>query len=261
MQKAVQFIGLLLFPLHMWAGEPPAGPPAEEKKVPASHLYLDWNPEEIHYSGPSLAEGQLSPVALMRASCDFHSPVPGAVTSGFGRRWRRMHYGIDLDLNTGDTVVAAFEGMVRYAGYNSSYGNLVVLRHSNGLETYYAHLDYLGVKPGDYLQAGTWLGLGGNTGRSFGSHLHFEVRYLGLPMDPSLVIDFESGQVRFEVAELYRKNQVLKVKNGEKFYRVMPGDDLIRLARQFGMDAQALADLNELDPGDLLPIDMELRYR
>jgi LysM repeat protein len=129
------------------------------------------------------------------------------------------------------------------------------------LETYYAHLDYLGVKPGDYLQAGTWLGLGGNTGRSFGSHLHFEVRYLGLPMDPSLVIDFESGQVRFEVAELYRKNQVLKVKNGEKFYRVMPGDDLIRLARQFGMDAQALADLNELDPGDLLPIDMELRFR
>jgi len=261
MQNVVQPIGVLLFPLLMWAGEPPVGSPAEEKKVPASHLYVDWNPEEIHYSGSTLAEGQLNSVALMRTACDFHSPVPGAVTSGFGRRWRRMHYGIDLDLNTGDTVVAAFEGMVRYAAYNSSFGNLVVLRHSNGLETYYAHLDYIGVKSGDYLEAGTWLGLGGNTGRAFGSHLHFELRYLGLPMDPASVIDFEAGQVRFEVAELYRKNHILKVKNGEKFYRVQAGDDLISLSRQFGMDAQTLADLNELDSEDLLPIDMELRYR
>ena len=75
------------------------------------------------------------------------------------------------------------------------------------------------------------------------------------------MIDFETGQVRFEVAELYRKNHVLKVKNGEKFYRVKAGDDLFSLSGQFNMDAQALADLNELDAGDLLPIDMELRYR
>ncbi|HEU4717041.1 MAG TPA: peptidoglycan DD-metalloendopeptidase family protein [Bacteroidia bacterium] len=123
-------------------------------------------------------------------------PFNGRPTSSFGFRSYRYHFGVDIDLETGDSVKCAFDGKVRIAQHSKSYGYVVVVRHNNGLETYYAHLSKLLVHPGEDVNAGTILGLGGNTGHSHGSHLHFEVRFGGQPINPNYLIDFDKKQLR-----------------------------------------------------------------
>ena len=118
---------------------------------------------------------------------------------------RSMHKGIDIGLPTGEPIFAAFEGKVRYARYNSGgYGYLVILRHPNGLETYYGHLCKLNVSVNDYVKAGEVIGYGGNTGRSRGPHLHFEVRYADLTFDPERIIDFSKGELKYHTFVLER---------------------------------------------------------
>lgn len=123
--------------------------------------------------------------------CCFAAPCKGLVTSNFGWRGGRLHAGIDIDLETGDPVYAAFDGIVRQAGWNSGYGFFVIISHFNGLETLYGHLSILKLNPLQPVRSGQIIGNGGNTGRSRGSHLHFEVRYFGKPVNPKLLIDFE----------------------------------------------------------------------
>ncbi|MBK6833417.1 MAG: M23 family metallopeptidase [Bacteroidetes bacterium] len=153
---------------------------------PSHDLYGNWDTSLIH---PYLFDQHFTTDSttiylLDDWSCGFTVPCKGGVTSDFGWRRRRPHYGTDIDLETGDTVVAAFDGRVRIAKFNNGgYGNCVVIRHNNGLETVYAHLSKLLVEPGQEVASGTVIGLGGNTGHSFGSHLHFEVRFLGKPVD------------------------------------------------------------------------------
>ena len=123
------------------------------------------------------------------------APVKGKLVSAFGYRPRfgRMHRGVDLDLNVGDTVVAAFDGRVRITKFERrGYGYYVVLRHDNGLETVYGHLSRFLVKPDQYVKAGQPIALGGNTGRSTGPHLHFETRFMGMALNPASIIDFEN---------------------------------------------------------------------
>lgn len=132
----------------------------------------------------------------------FFMPVPGKLTSAYGYRprFRRMHRGVDLDLNTGDTVYAAFNGRVRIVSYDRrGYGNYVVIRHDNGLETVYAHFSKHLVTRNQFVRAGEAIGLGGNTGRSYGSHLHFETRYLGVAINPAAIIDFNNGVTHTDV--------------------------------------------------------------
>lgn len=127
---------------------------------------------------------------------EFHMPVKGPVSSGFGYRPRfgRMHYGTDISLHIGDTIRAAFSGKVRLTKYEGrGYGYYVVVRHNNGMETVYGHLSRFLVKPDQVVKAGEPIALGGNTGRSTGPHLHFETRYLGIPINPAAIIDFENG--------------------------------------------------------------------
>ena len=122
----------------------------------------------------------------------FHLPPNDHIFSPFGWRRNRQHKGIDLDLNIGDTLRSAFSGKVRFADFNNGgYGNLVIVRHFNGLETYYAHQDKLLVQPNDIVLAGDVIGLGGETGRALGPHLHFELWSDGYPIDPTNFIDFE----------------------------------------------------------------------
>jgi hypothetical protein len=129
---------------------------------------------------------------LDEAHATYRAPVDGIVTSRYGYRHGRHHSGIDLDLETGDTVRSCWAGKVRYAKYNDGgFGNLVIVRHYNGLETLYAHLSKLIVAPDQEVKAGDVLGLGGNTGRSYGSHLHFEVRFYDAAINPEEVIDFD----------------------------------------------------------------------
>lgn len=138
-------------------------------------------------------------IELVESLADYHPPVLGRVSSRYGPRGRGMHKGIDIGLPTGEPIYATFEGKVRYARYNSGgYGYLVILRHPNGLETYYGHLCKLNVDVDDYVVAGQVIGYGGNTGRSRGPHLHFEVRYADLTFDPERIIDFSTGDLKWQ---------------------------------------------------------------
>lgn len=127
---------------------------------------------------------------------EYTTPCPGHITSNYGYRprFRRNHYGIDLKLQVGDTVRAAFSGKIRLTKYERrGYGYYVVMRHPNGMETVYGHLSRFLVKPNQVVKAGDPIALGGNTGRSTGAHLHFETRYMGIPINPAAIIDFENG--------------------------------------------------------------------
>ncbi len=121
----------------------------------------------------------------------------GKINSEYGKRWGRQHHGLDVDLNIGDTVIAAFDGVVRYAQFNKSgYGNCVVIRHKNGLETLYGHLCKIDVAENQYVKSGQHIGLGGTSGHSTGPHLHFEMRYKDYSFDPQLLIDITTQQLK-----------------------------------------------------------------
>jgi hypothetical protein len=138
------------------------------------------------------------PVTLLHADCGYTLPISGKVNSGFGWRGGVPHQGIDLQLRTGDSVRVAFDGVVRMSRWYSGYGNCIIVRHYNGFETLYGHLSYRIAKPGDLVNAGQLIGLGGSTGRSTGPHLHFETRFLGRPINPASIIDFKGDSLIYE---------------------------------------------------------------
>lgn len=177
-----------------------------EHRYPAHHYYHDWNTNSINPYEFKLSDFEDTIYMELTDSvhCPFNMPVEGRITSNYGYRRYRIHHGIDIDLFTGDPVKAAFDGVVRFAKYAGGYGYAVVIRHYNGLETVYAHLSKIKVKPGDQIEAGDVLGLGGNTGRSTGSHLHFEVRFRGWSMNPKDIISFEEGTLVSDCAELVK---------------------------------------------------------
>lgn len=235
--------------------------------IPADGFYGQWDSEVVHYYGEKTIE-QFANTRLILAynsKCDFFFPVPGGrITSKFGPRGRRkkMHKGIDVDLETGDPVYAAFEGKVRYAQYNPSYGNCVVIRHPNGLETYYAHLDAISVKSGDYVQAGDLLGPGGNTGRSRGSHLHFEIRFLGVAIDPFSLIRENDLKLALEYFTInHRSDREATVRTAEKYHLVKPGDDLQLIAEIYCVPVSLLLELNAINEDQMLVLDSRIRYQ
>ncbi len=127
----------------------------------------------------------------------YHFPLPGArLLSPYGRRNGRQHTGIDLKINRRDTIYATFDGIVRMVGWARGYGNVIVIRHYNGLETVYAHNSKHMVSSGDKIIAGTPIALTGSTGRATTDHLHFEIRMNGTPINPNIIIDFTTQQIR-----------------------------------------------------------------
>jgi murein DD-endopeptidase MepM/ murein hydrolase activator NlpD len=227
---------------------------------------ININPYKINISQ---LEDSMSFTLIDKFDCDYHHPFNGNVTSGFGPRWRRYHLGTDIDLETGDSVHCAFEGTVRIARRSPSFGNVVMVRHKNGLETIYAHLSQLNVHVGDHVEAGKVLGLGGNTGHSFGSHLHFEVRYKGYPVDPSKLISFEDFKPKSEVVTLTKEdfNVYASVKahaNGKKsnlkYYKVRKGDTIYAISRKLGTTPQVLRRLNGLDKSSSIKKGRVLKY-
>lgn len=140
----------------------------------------------------------------------FAFPVEGQLTSHFGPRWNRFHYGTDIGMRTGTPIKAMFDGVVRYAKYCSGYGNIVVVRHDNGLETYYGHMSKITAKPNQKVKAGEIIGLVGSTGRSTGPHLHLEIRYLGAAINPEHVINFEDFSLKAENEVIYLTREDFK---------------------------------------------------
>jgi len=198
---------------------------------------------------------------------DFIIPVPGHITSHFGPRRYRYHYGTDIKLNTGDTVVASFPGKIRIVDYDRrGYGHYVVIRHDNGLETVYAHLSKVLVALDQTVDAGDIIALGGNTGRSTGSHLHYEIRFLGNAMNPAKIINFERG-ITFQKNYLITKKQSfyyqkeVKQLTAAKYYKIRSGDNLGRIAARNGTSVNALCRLNKISSKKILRIGQSIRVR
>ena len=237
---------------------------AEQSEYPALSLYPNWNNQYVHAYGNAII-----PDTYTIDLTGFHMPTPSTkITSPFGPRWRRMHNGLDLKVNIGDTIVAAFDGKVRIVKYERrGYGKYVVIRHDNGLETVYGHLSKQLVEENQLVKAGEVIGLGGNTGRSTGSHLHFETRFLGIAINPSYMFDFPKQDI---VADTYtfRRTQGSKragshdtqVADGTiRYHKVKSGDTLSRIAKLRGVSVSTLCKLNRIKPTTTLRIGQVLR--
>jgi len=207
----------------------------------------------------------------------FTMPIDGVVTSRYKYRNGKFHNGIDIDLETGDTVVCAWDGVVRYAQPNTGgYGNLVIVRHYNGLETYYAHLSKLLTFSGQKVKSGDVIALGGNTGHSFGSHLHFELRFYDNSINPEEAIDFKNKELRDPNLFLYKtlfrpgvtpSQQWKTNQNGtknyveKKYYKIRKGDTLSRIAERNRTSVSKLCRLNGLRTSSVLRIGQNIRVR
>ena len=174
----------------------------EQWESPAGDLYSEWTNKYAHKATPLPDEFRIN----LRGFC---MPTPSRViTSNFGARWGRMHKGLDIKVYTGDTIRAAFTGKVRVVRYDANgYGKFVVIRHDNGLETIYGHLSKQLVAENQNVKAGDVIGLGGNTGRSTGSHLHFETRLCGVALNPALFFDFRAQDVTCDTY-VFRKSTI-----------------------------------------------------
>lgn len=189
------------------------------------------------------------------------------ITSKYGPRRRRMHKGIDIKVQTGDTIYAAFDGRVRIKSFERrGYGNYVVLRHPNGLETIYGHLSKSIVKVNEYVKAGQPIGLGGNTGRSTGSHLHFETRFLGVAIDPAEIIDFENAVPHkdtyvFHNVKVNGRKTNIYTSSADRlvYHRVKSGETLSKIARMYGTTVSQLCRLNGIKATTTLRIGQAIR--
>ena len=223
-------------------------------------------------------------IDLVDSLKSYHYPFKGRVTSKYGPRRSRVHQGTDIDLETGDPVYATFDGRVRVTTYvKGGYGNLVIIRHDNGLETYYGHLSEIHVKNDEWVTAGQVIGKGGNTGRSTGSHLHYEMRYKGHTFDPERLIDFSTGTLRRETFLLKRtyfspysrftQDFEEEIQSDEedkkiaaeaaaiKYHIVKRGDTLGRIAINNHTTVTKLCQLNGISKNSTLRIGQRIRVR
>ena len=236
---------------------------AEQSEYPALSLYPNWNNQYAHSYGNAII-----PDTYTIDLTGFHMPTPSTkITSPFGPRWRRMHNGLDLKVNIGDTIVAAFDGKVRIVKYERrGYGKYVVIRHDNGLETIYGHLSKQLVEENQLVKAGEVIGLGGNTGRSTGSHLHFETRFLGQAINPADIIDFENSVPHQDVYVFHnikingRKSNIYTSSSDQMVYhRVKSGDTLGKIARMYGTTVNELCRLNGIKSTSMLRLGQSIR--
>ena len=267
----------------------------EQAANPASELYEDWNNQYAHKATELPEQFRID----LRHFC---MPTPSrVVTSNFGYRpaFGRQHKGLDIKVYIGDTIRAAFTGRVRIVNYEAAgYGNYVVIRHNNGLETIYAHLSKSLVDENQPVKAGDVIGLGGNTGRSTGSHLHFETRLCGVALDPTLLFDFRNQDVTGDyyifrrdtyMAES-RESTILrgKVGNGSytreqvtgekevtasistpsnstaysepRYHKVAKGETLYSIAQKRGITVDELCRLNHITTAKRVKAGQILRY-
>ena len=262
----------------------------EQMVSPAADLYQDWENYTAH------RETAL-PDTFRIDLRGFAMPTESRVlTSNFGARWGRQHKGLDIKVYIGDTIRAAFSGKVRVVRYEANgYGNFVVIRHFNGLETIYGHMSKWLVKPDQEVRAGEPIGLGGNTGRSTGSHLHFETRLCGVALNPALMFDFRNQDVTGDFYtfrkntysresaqanrlrgvsgssassaddQLFAQNTSKKSSNkrntaSTRFHKVKKGETLYSIARKRGTTVDKLCKLNHIGKNFRLTPGQVLKY-
>lgn len=228
---------------------------AEQAEYPALSLYPTWDNRYAHNYGGNVIIPESYTIDLR----GFHMPTPSRqINSPFGRRWGRLHAGLDLKVNLGDTIVAAFTGRVRIVRYDSGgYGKFVVIRHSNGLETIYGHLSKQLVDENQVVRAGEPIGLGGSTGHSTGNHLHFETRFLGVAINPAVMFDFPHQDIvadtyTFRKVRGYERNsngvgsEVAETQSVTRYHQVKRGDTLFSIAKLRGVSVDELCKLNRI---------------
>lgn len=248
-----------------------------EEEEPELDIYTEgWDSGLVNaYAGAEVPDTKVIDVT------NFCMPTLGYVTSPYGyrRRFRRMHKGIDLKVQTGDTIRAAFDGKVRLTRYERrGYGYYVILRHENGLETVYGHLSKFLVDPNQYVKAGDPIALGGNTGRSTGSHLHFETRYMGYAINPAAIFDFENhtthtDQFTFNKSSYKDSRNYAPAKrtkstkgtavasSGANTVKVRKGDTLGKIAIANGTTVAKLCALNGISKTTKLSIGRAIKVR
>ena len=244
-------------------------------------MFTDWDNKIIHYSAEL-------PDSFSIDLTGFCMPVPNTRINdiyGYRPRRRRIHYGLDVDLNTGDTVRAAFSGKVHVVNYQRrGYGYYISIRHDNGLETVYGHLSRQLVKEDEIVEAGTPIGLGGSTGHSTGPHLHFETVFKGHAIDPALLFDFTRQDVTCDNYTFYKskfaalakasKDKVTKAKKTKSsskttatpsgkgsYHKVRSGDTLSAIAQRYGTSVNNLCKLNGISQKTVLKLGRSLRYK
>lgn len=258
---------------------------AEDYKNDPEVFNNHWDTTNIHaYRDIELDSlPEATAIRLVDSLESYHYPYIGRITSRYGPRRGRAHQGLDIGLKTGDPIYATFDGKVRLSKAAGDYGNLVIIRHNNGLETYYAHLSQRDVEVGDWVVAGQQIGLGGSTGKSTGPHLHYEVRYKGQSFDPERLIDFSNGNLRrdelllkrrhFSIYSKYEQDfgdeeEVAKQEEAERkaaaavqYHTVRSGDTLGAIARKYGTSVSRICQLSGIKSTSILRIGQKLRVR
>ena len=254
----------------------------ENELEPELDIYTEgWNSRSVNpFNEKDVPESQVIDVT------GYKMPHNGMITSPYGyrQRFKRMHKGVDIGIKMNDTIYAAFDGKVRLTAYEGKgYGNYVIIRHPNGLETVYGHLNKHLVKPDDVVRAGDPIGLGGSTGRSTGPHLHFETRFMGYAINPSAIFDFANhtthtdqytfSKTTYTKARNYAPTKAKRelasedentYKSGNKqmaSYTVKKGDPINQIARAHGMLATSLRKLNGLENSDAIKIGQQLKLK
>lgn len=233
--------------------------------IPSDDMYPTWSNSVVHYNSAM-------PDSFRIDLRNYVMPTSNTkITDIFGYRpnRRRVHQGLDIKVQTGDTIYAAFDGKVRVTSYQRrGYGHYIVIRHNNGIETLYAHLSKKLVKVNQNVKAGDPIGLGGNTGRSSGSHLHFETILMGKSLDPALMFDFKNQSMTGE-HYMYRKPGSKYIENGKvkiagpekKYHKVKSGDTIEKIARKYGVSQKRIFELNGLKSNSIIRPGQTLRYQ
>lgn len=241
----------------------------ERAANPSAVLYGNWG-ERYTRQAAALPDSFLIHLS------DFSMPTTShVVLSDFGLRRGRQHKGVDIKVYTGDTIRSAFSGKVRIVRFDQKgMGNYVVIRHHNGLETIYGHMSKNLVEQDQEVKAGTPIGLGGNTGRSMVSHLHFETRFCGVALDPAQLFDFRNQDVTGDTY-LYCKNNVqedgkkqvattenqpAKAEGTVRYHKVAKGETLSAIARKHHTTVDNLCRINHIGKNYRLRIGQILKY-
>ncbi len=264
--------------------------PAELDTYPLNDYYKTWDTLCVRRYSDVL--NPLNDSVVLRLETkgrnNFIFPREGQLLSPYGYRGRRVHAGVDIKLNLRDSVGSAFDGVVRMARWYSGYGNCVVVRHYNGLETLYGHLSKIIVKVNQPVTAGEIIGLGGHTGRATCNHLHFETRFQGVAFNPKQLIDFDNYKLKSDSliitnrtfgrsrdylpgnSELiastdkksnYKTRSPKKFSGSMRYHTIKKGDTLYALSRKYDIPVKQICALNHIKPTKTLKLGTKVRVK
>jgi LysM repeat protein len=225
-----------------------------------------WDSSRIHGGEFDVAAWQDTVRIVLSDSSKgkrFVPPCCNTITSEFGQRRSRWHYGIDIKVQKGDSIRSAFDGIIRVIQYDRrGYGHVVVIRHAGGLETLYGHLSQKLVVPRQCVKAGDVIGLGGNTGRSTGPHLHFEIRFRGGAINPRDGIDFSRCRLLNDTLVISKVNFAYLIElRKAKWHTILKGNTLGSIARRHHTSIAKLCSLNHLTRKSVLRVGRKIRYQ